>query len=154
DTLLGGDGNDLIDGNQGNDVARMGAGDDVFQWDPGDGSDTVEGQGGNDQMLFFGANIDEQIDISANGQRVRFFRNQGNITMDLNGVEDIEFRALGGADDIVVNDLTGTDVTQIGLDLRGPNGGGDGQADTVTVKGTQDDDTFGVAGDVGGLNVF
>jgi Ca2+-binding RTX toxin-like protein len=154
DVLLGGDGNDFIQGNQGNDVVFMGAGDDLFQWNPGDGSDTVEGQGGNDQMLFFGSNASENIDISANGQRVRFSRDVGNVTMDLNGVEGIEFRALGGADNIVVNDLTGTDVTQIGLDLRGPNGGGDGQADTVTVNGTQGDDTFGVAGDVGGLNVF
>src|SRR5262249_4995031 len=110
DTLLGGDGNDFIDGKPGNDTALRGAGDDVFQWDPGDGSDTVEGEGGNDQMLFFGANISENIDISANGSRVLFFRNPGNITMDLAGVEDIEFRALGGADNIVVNDLTGTDV--------------------------------------------
>ena len=44
DTLLGGDGNDFIDGKQGNDTAFLGAGDDVFQWDPGDGSDVIEGQ--------------------------------------------------------------------------------------------------------------
>ena len=34
DLLLGGEGNDFIDGQQGNDSAFMGAGDDVFQWDP------------------------------------------------------------------------------------------------------------------------
>src|SRR5262249_6453998 len=89
DTLLGGDGNDFIDGNGGNDVALMGAGDDVFRWDPGDGSDTVEGQDGHDTMFFNGANIDEGVDISANGGRVRFFRNPGNITMDLGGVERV-----------------------------------------------------------------
>ena len=69
DLLLGGDGNDFIDGQQGNDVAFLGAGDDVFQWDPGDGSDVVEGQAGNDTMLFNGANVGENIDISANGGR-------------------------------------------------------------------------------------
>ena len=74
--------------------------------------------------------------------------------MDLDDVESIDFRALGGADNIVVGDLTGTDVTQIGLDLRGPDGGGDGQADTVTVNGTEGDDVFGAAGDAGGVNVF
>ena len=68
DTLIGGDGNDFIDGNRGNDVVFLGAGDDVFQWDPGDGSDTVEGQAGSDTMLFNGANINEKIDISANGR--------------------------------------------------------------------------------------
>ena len=39
--------------------------------------------------------------------------------MDLNGVELIAFNALGGADNIVINDLSGTDVTQVDLDLRG-----------------------------------
>ena len=61
DTLLGGDGNDTIDGNAGNDRALLGAGDDVFVWDPGDGSDTIEGEAGADTMRFNGANIAEQF---------------------------------------------------------------------------------------------
>src|SRR6201999_3715828 len=104
DVLLGGDGNDFVDGNQGNDVALMGAGDDTFQWDPGDGSDTVEGQDGADAMQFNGANINENMEVSANGQRVRFTRNVANIVMDLNDVETIGVKALGGVDNLVVND--------------------------------------------------
>ncbi len=154
DFLFGGDGDDFIDGNRGDDSAQMGAGDDVFQWDPGDGSDTVEGQDGTDKMLFNGANASENIDISANGNRVRFFRDVATVTMDLNGTEQIEFRALGGADNIVIGDLSGTDLTRIDLDLRGAAGGGDGAADTVTVNGTQGADTFGAAGGAGGVNVF
>ena len=154
DVFLGGDNGDFVFGDNGNDVAFMGAGDDVFQWDPGDGNDTLEGQDGTDEMLFFGSNIAENVDIVANGGRVLFLRNVANVTMDLDDVEDIDFRALGGADNIVVGDLSGTDVTPIGLDLRGPNGGGDGAADTVTVNGTQGDDVFGAAGDAGGVNVF
>ena len=73
----------------GNDVALMGAGDDTFVWNPGDGSDTVEGQAGFD-TLFNGANIAEQIDISANGDR--FTRDVAGITMDLNDVEHIALR--------------------------------------------------------------
>ena len=154
DTLLGGDGDDFVFGDNGNDVAFLGAGDDVFQWNPGDGSDTVEGLDGSDRMLFFGANIAEQIDITANGGRVLFVRDIASVTMDLDDVENIEFRALGGADRINVGDLSGTDVTRIDLDLRGPNGGGDGAADAVTVNGTQGADVFGAAGDAGGVNVF
>lgn len=154
DVLLGGDGDDFLDGQQGDDLVRMGAGDDRFQWDPGDGSDILEGEAGYDSMLFFGANIDEKIDIFANGGRVKFLRDVANITMDLDDVEGIEFRALGGADNIVVGDLSGTDAVRIDLDLRGPVGGGDGQADTVTVNGTQGNDVFGAAGDAGGINVF
>jgi Ca2+-binding RTX toxin-like protein len=154
DVFLGGGNNDFVLGDDGNDLALMGAGDDVFQWNPGDDSDTLEGQDGRDTMLFFGANIAEDIDISANGERVRFFRNVASVTMDLNDVESIDFRALGGADDIVVGDLTGTDLTHAGLDLRGAAGGGDGAADSITVNGTQGDDVFGAAGDAGGVNVF
>jgi Ca2+-binding RTX toxin-like protein len=154
DNLRGGDGDDFVFGDDGNDVAFLGAGDDVFQWDPGDDNDTIEGQDGTDTMLFFGANIDEDITISANGERASFVRNIANVTMDLNDVETIDFRALGGADDIVVGDLSGTDVKVVDIDLRGPNGGGDGAADTVTVNATQGADVFGVTGDAGGIHVF
>ena len=75
DLLLGGDGNDFADGQQGNDVALLGAGDDTFQWDPGDGSDVVEGQDGSDAMAFNGSNVAENMEVSANGDRVRFTRN-------------------------------------------------------------------------------
>ena len=121
--LLGGDGNDAIDGNQGNDTALMGAGDDRFTWDPGDGSDIVEGQDGRDAMTFNGANIAEQFDVSANGGRVRFLRNVGNIAMDLDDVEAIDLNALGGADVLTVNDLSGTDLTAVNSDLAATIGG-------------------------------
>ena len=153
DTFLAGDGNDFVFGDNGNDVAFLGAGDDVFQWDPGDGNDTIEGQDGTDRMLFFGANVAENIDIAANGGRVQFFRDIANVTMDLDDVEVIDFRALGGADNIVVGDLSGTDAAQVDIDLRGPAGGGDGAADTVTVAGTNGDDVIAVAGDAGGVSV-
>jgi Ca2+-binding RTX toxin-like protein len=148
DTLLGGDGNDFIDGNQGNDLSDLGAGNDVFQWDPGDGSDTVEGQDGADILLFNGANIAEKIDISANGTRTLFSRDIAGITMDLNGVERIDFNALGGADLITVGDLSGTGVTDINLALAGVLGGnlGDGAADTVVVNGTAGNDAIAVSG--------
>ena len=112
DVLLGGTGNDFVDGQQGNDIALLGSEDDVFQWDPGDGSDVVEGQDGADTMVFNGSNANENFDVSANGQRVRFFRNVGNITMDTDGVERIDLNALGGVDNLAVHDMTGTDLTR------------------------------------------
>jgi Ca2+-binding RTX toxin-like protein len=153
DTLIGGDGNDFIDGNRGNDVIFLGAGDDTFQWDPGDGSDIVEGQGGRDTMVFNGANVAERIDIAANGSRVRFTRDVANVTIDLNGVEVITFNALGGADNITVGDLSGTDVTDVNIDLAATGGGGDSAADTVTVQGTAGDDAITVSSDANGVTV-
>src|SRR5207248_6421757 len=135
DTITGSDGSDLIVGGRGNDVMFGGAGDDTFVWNPGDGSDTLEGQAGTDFLVFNGANVSEKIDVSANGGRVRFTRDVAAITMDLNGVEQVNFNALGGADQITVGDLTGTGVTDVNLDLGATGGGGDGAADTVIVNG-------------------
>jgi len=146
DLLIGGDGNDFIDGQQGNDIALLGAGDDVFQWDPGDGSDTVEGQTGNDSMIFNGSNGSEMIDVSANGGRVRFTRNLGNIVMDLDDVERIDFNALGGTDIVTISALNGTDVTQVNVNLGASGGGGDGAADTVIVNGTNGVDFINIQG--------
>jgi len=154
DVFLGGDGDDFVFGDNGNDLALLGANNDVFQWDPGDGNDTIEGQDGDDRLLFFGSNANETVNVVANGGRVLFLRDVASVTMDLNDTESIEFRALGGADAVVVGDLSGTDVTRIDLDLRGPNGGGDDAIDSVTVNGTNGADVFGAAGDSGGVTVF
>ena len=51
-------------------------------------------------MAFNGSNIGENMDVSANGGRVRFTRNVGNITMDLDDVESIVAKTLGGADNV------------------------------------------------------
>jgi Ca2+-binding RTX toxin-like protein len=155
ETLRGGDGRDSIDGNRGADVGLMGDGADTFVWDPGDGSDVVEGRDGRDTMVFNGAPIAEQFDLSANGRRLRFFRDVGAIIMDTRGVERVDVPALGGADTITVNDLTATDVSAVNADLAGTLGGasGDGQPDRVVVNGTEGNDTIDVSGDAGGVKV-
>ena len=140
DLLLAGPGNDLVDGNIGSDVALMGTGSDTFEWDPGDGSDTIEGQGGHDTLQFNGSNAAEKIDLSANGSRLRLFRDVAAITMDAAGIETVNLRLLGSADTLTVNDLTGTDVTSVGADLAGFDGTGDGAADSVIVNGTNGPD--------------
>ena len=69
--------------------------------------------------------------------------------MDLAGVEQIDFQALGGADLVDVGDLTGTDLASLQVDL----GEGDGAADRVAVAGTDGDDAITVNGDAGGVKV-
>jgi Ca2+-binding RTX toxin-like protein len=136
ETFIGGSGDDFVDGNIGADTAQLGSGNDTFQWDAGDGSDTVEGQGGTDTMQFNGSNIGESIDVSANGPRVRLTRNVALVAMDFDGIERLGVRALGGADNITVNDLTGTDLKTANVDLSGFDGTGDSAADTVTANGS------------------
>lgn len=153
DRLIGGDGNDVINGGRGNDEAFMGAGDDKFVWNPGDGSDIVEGQDGHDEMVFNGANISEEFTLSANGERTRLDRNIGIVSMDMNDIEEVDINALGGADKITVNDLSGTDVTQVDLGLSAGAGGGDQLVDTIIINGTAGDDVVTVSGDANGVTV-
>ena len=160
DTLRGGTENDAIAGNRGDDAGLLGAGDDSFRWDPGDGSDVVEGQDGTDDgadtLLFIGAGVAESFDVSANGERVRFLRDVANITMDLNDTEFIDVQALGGNDNVVVNDTSGTDLKRVALDLEAATGGGagDGAADSITVNGTNDPDDIQITASGSAVDVF
>jgi Ca2+-binding RTX toxin-like protein len=156
DMLIGGAGNDVLNGGQGADIEFGGPGDDLFLWNPGDGSDIIEGQGGQNTLLFNCSNAGEQMDISANGTRMRLFRNVGNITMDCADIAFIQLNALGGGDTITVNDLTGTGVAKVNLDLASPPGSGigDGSADTVIINATPGNDSVSVNGASGVVNVL
>jgi Ca2+-binding RTX toxin-like protein len=76
------------------------------------------------------------------------------VTMDLDNVEIVDVRALGGTDTTVVNDLSGTDVTEVRTGLAGTGGSGDGQPDNVVVRGTNGDDVALVADDAAGVSVL
>jgi len=76
-------------------------------------------------MSFIGANLAERIDLSANGNRLRFVRDIGNVAMDIAGVEQVDFEALGGADVVTVNDLSGTDLRGLQVDLDAFAGDGE-----------------------------
>ncbi|HKA74477.1 MAG TPA: calcium-binding protein, partial [Xanthobacteraceae bacterium] len=73
-------------------------------------------------------------------------------------VESIDFTARGGADKIVVNDLSGTDVVEVNVNLAAnpeanPNAG-DGAADEVIVHATGGDDVAVIVGDASGVSVL
>jgi hypothetical protein len=137
DTLNGGNGKDIVVGGKGTDTAFLGNGNDLFRWNPGDGNDTVNGGNGFDTLDFRGAPINEKITISANGSGATFTRTNGNI--GLTDVERIQFEAQGGhADDITIDDLTGTGVKQVAIDL-GADGGLPAGADKVSINAINGD---------------
>ena len=157
DVIDSGSGADFVAGGLGHDVASLGSGDDTFLWNNGEGSDDVDGGSGNDNLVFNGAG-NETSTLSAVGTRAVFARVQGNIQMNLDAVEQLDLHALGGIDNITVNDTTGTSLRQANIDLSasGNGGAGDGVADVVTVNGTSQDDHVNVVGqgtqvDVSGL---
>ena len=100
-------------------------------------------------MDFNGSNAGENIDVSANGSRVRLFRDVAAITMDFAGIEGLNVRTLGSADTVTVNDLTGTDLDSANVDLGAFDGTGDGAADTVIANGTDAADDVAVGSDAG-----
>src|SRR5260221_50311 len=163
DLLFGGDGNDTLIGGTGDDQVFGEAGNDRMIWNPGDGTDLFEGGDGVDTAEVNGGNGAETFSIIANGTRVRFdrlgpapfSRDIGAVTMDLNGIEHIQLSARGGADTIVVGDLTGTGVTQVAIDLASipGTGAGDLAADSVTVNGTKGNDVIEVQSQNGALVV-
>jgi hypothetical protein len=153
EVFIGSQGNDLVDGEDGDDLALLGAGNDTFVWNPGDDNDTIEGQAGADRLLFNGSGANENIDISPNGGRMRFFRDVANVTMDCDDVEIVDFNALGGADTIVVNNTAGTDLSQVNLALAASAGGGDAQPDSVILNGTNGNDVVDITGGPAGLGV-
>ncbi|RZT16753.1 hypothetical protein EV649_4286 [Kribbella sp. VKM Ac-2569] len=150
-----GAGNDSVDGNRGSDTALLGNGNDTFTWDPGDGSDVIEGGRSQDTMVFNGSAAAEKFVASANGPRLRFTRDVGNIVMDTDNVERVRLNALGGADTVTVGDLRRTDVRKVDVDLGAQlnTGGGDAAVDAVTVTGTPGKDLVRVSGSGGNVRV-
>jgi hypothetical protein len=143
DTLLGSHGSDLVLGGAGNDLAFLGDGDDTFVWNAGDGSDRIEGMAGTDTLNFNGSIVGENIAVSANGPQVRLTDDVGNVTMNLDGIEQAALSPLGGADSVVVNDLTGTALAHLKVTNIV-----DGQPDSVTVNGSNNADAIAIAGDL------
>ena len=141
DAMLGGSGNDVVDPNRGNDAVLLGTGNDTFRWDPGDGNDSVEGEAGSDRVEFTTANVGESIDVARSGDRVRLQRNIANVTTDFDDVEGLGLHVLGGADTVTANDVAGTDLDAVDVDLKSAAGTGDGQPDTVITSGTDEADS-------------
>ena len=116
DQIYGEEGNDIfgnpsaipnaVADDAGNDLFNGGAGSDTFVWEPGDGSDTIEGGAGDaDVLAFFGGAGAETFNVFAklsDPTRAILFRNTGNITIDMAGVDQINVTGNAGADNYVV----------------------------------------------------
>jgi Ca2+-binding RTX toxin-like protein len=144
DIILGGPGNDVVSGGQGNDTVLLGDDSDTFMWDPGDASDVVDGGSGTDTLQFHGSNIGETMSLFANGLSAEFVRDVSAVEETMNNIEEFDLTTLGGPDQVMIDDLTGTSVAKVHVDLTGSDGMGDQQPDVVTVNGTDGADNIGV----------
>jgi hypothetical protein len=144
DQIVGGNGDDIVDGGRGADTEFLDNGSDVAVWLPGEGSDVVDGGNGEDALNFVGADVAETMALTANGQHAVFTRQPGAVVMDTVAVETLNIDALGGADLITLNNMRGTALNNVNLDLSSSQGTGDNATDTVTVNGTEAADHFAV----------
>src|SRR5262249_17948256 len=141
DQLFGGDGNDTLTGGDGDDQVFGEAGNDRMIWNPGDDSDLFEGGDGTDTPEVNDGNGADTFTVTAHGARVRFDRvSPAPFSLDIGTTENLVVNANAGADNITVNDLTGTGVTRVTIDL----GANDAAADQVTVNGTNGGDQINV----------
>ena len=140
----GGRGNDVVDGNRGNDTAALGADDDEFIWDPGDGSDTIEGRRRvrpDDVQRRRPAT--RRSPPSTTVAACASPRNVGNIVMDTDGRRaGRPSTPSGGSDFVEIDDLARTGVKTIDVDVGADarRRRADGIVDSVFVDGTEGND--------------
>jgi hypothetical protein len=153
DTIVGSDGNDQeLEGQGGDDTIFGMGGDDriVYQASAGtnqvgDGMDRIDGGAGNDLLETYGSATGDHFTLAAlsNGHAL-LMQDDGSVNnADLVSVEHIDFTTAGedgvqasGSDVITVDDMTGTDVNLVTIDLAGPNlTSGDGKVDTINLVG-------------------
>ena len=91
------------------------------------------GDGGSDKLSIAGSAASDSFDVSGRGHSVRVSRDHGR-RIDLDDVEIVDIAALGGADQLTVDDLSQTDVFEVDGDL----GAADGKVDRVVIN-TMDD---------------
>ncbi|MFO0909412.1 MAG: hypothetical protein U0794_13850 [Isosphaeraceae bacterium] len=147
DTIYGGDGNDTAIGGTGNDQFFGGDGSDTFIWNPGDASDLVEGQGGQNVLIFNGADgVNDTFVMSAAGTggngvgtRLRFDRQPGNVVIDAAGIQQVNANAGTGNDSVTINNLADTEVKviQVTLGALATPFTPDGVRDSITINGRQ-----------------
>ena len=147
EVFFGGAGNDFVDGNKGNDAASLSSGFDTFRWDPGDGSDLIDGASGRDTLEFNGADADEVMSLTKSGSLAVFNRDLGNIRMVMDNVDDLDLNALGGADQVTIGDMSGTDFRAANVNLAADTGSPDGASDLVTIDGSPQADRISLGSD-------
>ena len=130
-----------------------------------DGNDTLiagsaggllEGGNGVDTVVVNGSTDAETFTVSTNGTRVRIDRaSPAPFSLEIGACEKLVLNPNGGADTVTINDLSGTSVSDVTVDLAAAPGSGigDGAADNVIVNGTDDEDSIMVTGPAGVVSV-
>lgn len=153
ETLLAGAGRDTVTGGGGTDTVVLGSGRDTVGWSPGDGNDIVDGGAGEDVATVRGDVSPERFEVAPAGDRVHVTRDADAVRLDLGGIERAELTMLEGDDSLVLRDLSGTDLDVVAADLAATGAGGDPGTDFLTVFATESGDDVEVRGASGTASV-
>ena len=137
DRILGNEGDDTIEGGAGEDILAGGlgvddiegqAGDDVINWAKGDGDDSfISGGGDLDSFFVTGEDAPEVITVSQAGTdnfNVAWSGESPPTSLTASDIENLILDMKGGADQVTVQDLVGSGVDDMSIDL--------GRLETVT----------------------
>ncbi|HSB69073.1 MAG TPA: ELWxxDGT repeat protein [Candidatus Methylomirabilis sp.] len=117
DILLGGAGADTLDGNSGNDRLLGGAGDDILVARSREGQDRLEGGSGSDVVEMTATDGADWMTVSATGGHANLNQTAPvSGSLDFIGIEHLHITGGGGLDNIVVGDLSGTDMLSLDVD--------------------------------------
>ena len=119
DPLIGGNGNDLVDGNRGADTACSAAATTPSSGTPATAATPSRARTAPTRCDFNGANIGERS-TSPPTARVRLTRDVAAIAMDLGGIEKVDAARARRRGHVTVNDLAGTGVARVDVDLAPP----------------------------------
>ncbi|SDB46048.1 calcium-binding protein [Bauldia litoralis] len=149
-------GNDKVSAGPGNDDVRLGGGNDTFTWNLGDGDDVVNGQGGNDTFKFNGSMGDDYAFIDQFDGKLSFFDHPFNpVGTELKSIEKVKIDLREGEDLAFVDDLSGTSVTKVIIDLsRTPGKAPDGETDVIAARGSGGRDDISVLATANGFKVL
>lgn len=138
----------------GDDIIVAGAGGDTVAYAVGQGNDTVDGGAGFDLVTVDLSAIDDSVDpsVPAAPASVTISAVNGNVVLDggdfeltLNGVEEILLTGGDAGGSFIIGDLTGTDIADDTIILRGGDGALEvvnGSDRSLEVSGTPGADTL------------
>ena len=153
DTLYGGLGDDQFYAGKGTATMYGNDGNDSFTWSVGDGPVTVDGGSGRNVLEVNGSDASDAITAGADGAGGLRVVADG-VTVSASNIYEINLDGGKGADVVTVNDLTGSGVAVVGVNLNTEVGSPDGALDTLNLYGSSRDEnvTIGEATGSGTIN--
>ena len=131
----GGPGSDTFDSGQSIDIFYGGPGNDLFNWTKGDERDLFDGGDGEDQARLSGSPGADTFVVGTTATAVTVSTG-GLGPVQLASVEALDINLEDGKDSAVIEDLTGTTLTNVTVDL------GPGSTQSVEIYGTDSDDVI------------